>query len=52
MLLVSDPSPHRQQVGSATPPQGGSYGTESFETITKICKGVSQKSGGATTRMR
>jgi len=28
MLLVSDPSPHRQQVGSATPPQGGSDYTE------------------------
>ena len=33
ILLVSDPSPHRQQVGSATLPQGESDYTESVVSI-------------------
>jgi|GEM_PF-4023054 len=32
---ISDPSPHRQQVGSATPPQGGSDCTVSVARFTK-----------------
>jgi hypothetical protein len=35
-VILSDPSPHRQQVGSATLPQGESDDTESFTSVFKI----------------
>jgi hypothetical protein len=44
----SDPSPHRQPVGSATPPQGGSDYTEIVWSVFTKFRLVSPKSGGAT----
>ena len=41
ILLVSDPSPHRQQVGSATLPQGESDDPVSVGSFFLECKFVS-----------